>query len=826
MTPPPLRDHELGPDEEHLPLWHRVWESRRPLMAPKSSYGSDPFRIVEKRFTPDYIPQVETLFTLSNGFVGVRGCVEETRPIHNRATLMNGFHETWPIVYGEDAFGFAKTGQTIVPVPDGTIVKLYVDDEPFEVTRSEVLEWERVFDLETGMLHRTVVWRMPTGKRLRLQTRRIVSFEHRHLMMIDYQVEVLDEPALLTISSELVNHSHEPGAGMGDPRQARKFDGDVLLPVDFSLTDDRALFSLRTQHSGMTVAVGMQHEVSTRCNTEQRHEGAVDHARFVLRVEAEPNEPVALTKYVSYHMSERTGSEELCFRVGLTLDRALQLGADEIAEQHRRRVSEFWQTSDVVIEGAPELQQAIRFSLFQVFQASARADNHGIPAKGLTGTGYEGHYFWDTEIYVLPFLTYTLPQVAENVLQFRARLLDAARERASEVGHRGALYPWRTIDGREASAYYAAGTAQYHINADIMFGLQKYVRATGDMQLLTGKGAEMLVETARLWYDLGFFNERRDGRFCINGVTGPDEYTTVVNNNLYTNLMARDNLLAASDVVGWLREQHPEEFDVLVRRTHLRDGEEKDWREAGHLMYVPFDEQAQVHLQDDDFLDREVWDFAGTPADKYPLLLHFHPLEIYRHQVIKQADVVLATFLLGWNFTHEEKRRVFEYYDPLTTGDSSLSACIQAVMASELGLMAKACEYFADAVLVDLVDLAGNVRDGLHIASSGGVWIALVYGFGGLRDHWGDLHFQPVIPDGWDRLRFNIRRRRSVIEVDIRPDEVGYRLIEGPQTIVYHWDQPITLEPGGTAALPHPRREDVPRLTPDQHEAPPEMFIS
>ncbi|MEZ5205762.1 MAG: glycosyl hydrolase family 65 protein [Acidimicrobiales bacterium] len=826
MTPPRGTEaHEHDPTSDQ-PLWERVWESRRALMAPRSSYAIDPYRIVERRFTPDYIPQTETLFTLSNGFLGVRGSVEEVRPVHSRASFMNGFHETWPITYGEEAFGFAKVGQTIVPVPDGTLIKLYVDDEPFEVTRAEVLEWERVFDMRRGVLERTVVWRMPTGKRLRLRTRRIVSVEHRHLMLNDYEVEVLDEPALLTISSELVNHRHDAGAATDDPRQARRFEGDVLVPVDFALGEDRAVFSLRTAHSGMTVAVGMQHEVRSAGHTEQRLEGAVDHARFVLRVEAEPKQPVAITKYVSYHMSERTASDELCFRVGLTLDRAVQVGRDAIATQHEQRVAEFWDGADVVVEGAPELQQAIRFSLFQVFQASARGDNHGIPAKGLTGTGYEGHYFWDTEIYVLPMLTYTMPKVAENVLQFRARMLDAARERAREVGHRGALYPWRTIDGREASAYYAAGTAQYHINADIMFGLQKYVRATGDLQLLTGKGAEMLVETARLWYDLGFFSDRRDGRFCINGVTGPDEYTTVVNNNLYTNLMARDNLLAASDVVGWLRERHPEEYEVLVRRTRLTADEEAAWREAGHLMYVPFDEQAQVHLQDDDFLEREVWDFAGTPPDKYPLLLHFHPLEIYRHQVIKQADVVLATFLLGWNFTHEEKRRIFEYYDPLTTGDSSLSACIQSVMAAELGLMSKACEYFADAVLVDLVDLAGNVRDGLHIASAGGVWVALVYGFGGLRDHWGDLHFQPVIPDGWTRLSFRVRRRNAVIEVDIADDAVTYRLLDGPPTVIYHWDQPVQLEAGSAESRPHPSREDVPRLAPDELEAPPEMFIA
>jgi len=391
-------------------------------------------------------------------------------------------------------------------------------------------------------------------------------------------------------------------------------------------------------------------------------------------------------------------------------------------------------------------------------------------------------------------------------------MLDRARERAREVGHRGALYPWRTINGEEASAYYAAGTAQYHINADVVWAMRKYLRATGDVDIVANPGFEVLVETARLWVDLGFFSSRLDGEFVLNGVTGPDEYTTVVDNNLYTNLMARENLLAAADAADWLRSHRPEDYQEVVRRTKLVEDEIATWRRAGESMHVPRDDKERLYLQDDGFLHREVWDFANTPEDKYPLLLNYHPLEIYRHQVIKQADVVLATFLIGNWFTHSDKRRVFEYYDPITTGDSSLSSSVQSVVATELGLMQNGVEYVAHSALVDLLDLAGNVRDGIHLASAGGTWAALVHGFGGFRDHDGQLRFQPAIPKGWESLTFRLRHRSAVIEVAASHDSVTYQLVEGTRATVHHWDEKIILDPSASATRRNPRREELPRL--------------
>jgi alpha,alpha-trehalose phosphorylase len=443
-----------------------------------------------------------------------------------------------------------------------------------------------------------------------------------------------------------------------------------------------------------------------------------------------------------------------------------------------------------------EIQQAIRFNLFHILQASARAEDAGVPAKGLTGQAYEGHYFWDTEIYLLPFLIYTSPRIARNLLTLRYRMLPQARARAKELGHRGAMYPWRTINGEEASAYYEAGTAQYHINADIMYAVRKYVQATGDELFLYECGAEMLVESARLWLDLGFYSERKGGQFCINAITGPDEYNAIVNNNAYTNLMARENLRYAAQVVSALRISHPDAYSRLVRETALEPTEIDAWLQAAEKMYVPYDGNLRIIPQDDGFLEKEPWDFRNTPSDHYPLLLFYHPLDIYRKQVIKQADVVLAMFLLGPSFSLDEKKRNFEFYDSFTTGDSSLSSCIEAIIAGQTGDVEKAIRYGMAALLMDLADIGGNVKDGCHIASMGGTWMMLVYGLAGMSDNDGTLSFWPRrAPEDNAILQFPVTYRGQMLEVRVSAAEAEYTLRQGGSLVIRHETEEIRLTP-------------------------------
>lgn len=762
---------------------------------PDDQYPVDEWQLIEREFSQFYLPRLETLLSLSNGYLGMRGTHDEGRPVAERGTYINGFHETWPIQHAEHAFGFATTGQTIVNVPDARTFHLYVDDEPLFLETADLQSYERVLDMRAGTLTRELEWLTPAGKRVRVRSQRMASFEHRHLLAVRYEVTLLDAAAPVVISSHIRNQQddREPG---GDPRKARAFADRVLEPQGHEADDRRSVLTYRVANSGMTLACGIDHVIETDAAHSYHSEADADLGKTVVVVDAEVGTTIRIYKFAAYHTSRDTPTRQLADRCRRTLDRAVRDGFEALLDTQRSYLDDFWDRSDVQVRGNPAVQQAVRWNLFQLIQAAGRAEGTGIPAKGLTGSAYEGHYFWDTDIYVLPFLIYTAPRIARNLLRFRHRLLDHARRRAREVSQRGGLFPWRTINGEEASAYYEAGTAQYHINADIVYALRKYVEATGDTELRDTLGAEILVETARLWQDLGFYRDNGEGTFHIYGVTGPDEYTTLVNDNTYTNVMARSNLRFAAEVVGAVRSGDPDRYATLHRETGVTADEITEWERAADAMFVPYDQVRGIHPQDTNFLDKEVWDFAATPRDKYPLLLHFHPLVIYRFQVIKQADIVMAMFLLSHEFSRQQKQRNFDYYDPLTTGDSSLSPCIQSVIAAELGYEDKAIEYFRNAVFMDLADVAGNTADGVHVASAGGVWLATVYGFGGLRDSDGQLSFDPRLPLAWDGLRFPLRVRGRRLDVDVTHDAVTYELTGDEALTIVHQGQPVELSPG------------------------------
>ncbi|SFV38183.1 glycoside hydrolase family 65 protein [Hyphomicrobium facile] len=774
-----------------------------PLRPPSHDYPADEWNIIEKGYHPEFLAQLETVMAVGNGYLGMRGCPEEGGPNAENATLINGFYETWPIVYGEDAYGFAKTGQTICNVTNSKIIKLFVDDEPFWLPHATLKHYERRLNMKSGTLDRELIWETPAGKHVSITSRRLISFVHRHVAAISYRVTLLNAEASIVISSEMATNELNVRTNQFDPRQARVFSGRVLHGRANYSRDRRIVLCHATERSRLTLTCATDHKLETACPHAYKAVHNEDFGQVAFTVEAKPDCPIHLTKYIVYHTSHTASPEELCGRAEWALDRTTAQGFERLLAAQENYLDDFWHHSDVQVKDIREdrakrttieIQQAIRFNLFHILQASACADDEGVPAKGLTGQSYEGHYFWDAEIYLLPFLIYTSPRIARNLLTFRYKMLPQARARAKELDQRGAMFPWRTINGEEASAYYAAGTAQYHINADIMYALRKYVEATGDEQFLWDYGAEMLVETARLWLDLGFYSDAKGGKFCINAVTGPDEYNTVVNNNAYTNLMARENLRFAARTVDDLRAGEPEAYSVLVHKTALEHSEVAAWARAAEHMYVPYDERLKIIPQDDSFLDKEPWDFRSTPRDHYPLLRFYHPLNIYRKQVIKQTDVILAMFLLGDAFSTETKKRNFDFYDPLTTGDSSLSTCVEAIIAAQAGDMEKAVRYGMAALLMDLADVGGNVKDGCHIASMGGIWMLLTYGFGGMRDDGGKLSFRPRrAPQVNAILRFPVMYRGQMLEVEIRQEKVEYTLREGKSLVIRHETEEIQL---------------------------------
>ncbi len=775
------------------------------------------WRIAEPGCDIHRIDKYETLFALGNGNLGLRGDFEEKVPAFHRGTYINGFFEKEPIAYGETAYGYAENHETILNLPDAKLIALSVGGEEFRLDSVELQSYERYLDLRSGLLIRAVRAVLPSRVLIEVRSTRMVSLERQSIGAIGYEARVLDtpdgRPVAVRLESRVEGRAANRGGG-SDPRVGSKIARDAYSITRLECDDAETRLLIATKNSGLAATVQVRHTWDGPATFA--HSSAADSSStaHLWKGTIGPGQRIALVKYMAYCMAPVGGANLLWESAHEELLGASRDGFETLLREQREFLADFWARADVVVEGRPDVQQALRFNLFHVLQSSGRSGKTSIAAKGVTGEGYEGHYFWDTEIYVCPFFTYTKPEFARSLLEFRYSLLEKARKRARVMAENGALFPWRTIDGEETSAYYPAGTAQYHIDADIVYAMEKYCEATGDTEFLYGPAAEVALETARLWASLGHCGA--DGRFRIDEVTGPDEYTALVDNNAYTNLMAKNNLRFAARTLSAMREKKPESFDALKRNTALEDSEIEAWQRIADSMYLPYDQKTGLYAQDDSFMQKEAWPFRTTPPEQYPLLLHFHPLVIYRHQVLKQPDLVLAQFLLSEQFTLAEKIRNFRFYEPLTTGDSSLSHCIQSIMASETGDGRAAYDYFMKTVRMDLDDMHGNSRDGIHTAAMAGSWLAVVYGFAGFRDRSTSergirYSFNPRLPAGWRRLAFSLQFGPSRLSIDIGTKAVRYSLESAsrgdggrgrPETFTFlHKKQKISLKTGESALV-------------------------
>jgi alpha,alpha-trehalose phosphorylase len=773
-----------------------------------------PWEIREVELDLDVLAQMESVLALSNGHVGLRANLDEGEPHGIPGTYLNGVYEARPLPYAEAGYGYPEAGQTVVNVTDGKLIRLLVDDEPFDVRYGRLLSHTRVLDMRAGTLWREVEWRSPAGQAVRVTSVRLVSLVQRAVAAIHYEVQPLESSARLVIQSELVANAQLPGPQDEDPRAAAAL-RTPLVAEHAAVHAERVSLVHRTRASGLRVAAAMDHLVEGSEGTETSAEAAGDLGRFTVTCDVPADATLGVTKFLAYGWSAARSLPAMVDQVEAALAEARHTRWDGLRASQREALDDFWSRSDVELDGDPELQQAVRFGLFHALQASARAEQRAIPAKGLTGPGYDGHAFWDSETFVLPMLTYTAPRAARDALLWRHSTLPLARARAALLGLRGAAFPWRTIRGEECSGYWPAGTAAFHVSADVAYAVVRYVEATEDRAFEREAGVEMLVETARLWRSLGH-HDPVDG-FRIDGVTGPDEYSPVADNNVYTNLMAQRNLSAAADAA----ERHAES----ARGLGVDDAEIAAWRTAADAMVVPWDEQLRVHPQAENFTRHQEWDFAATGPESYPLLLHYPYFDLYRKQVIKQADLVLALHLRGDAFTDEEKARDFEYCERRTVRDSSLSACSQAVIAVEVGHVELAYDYFAEAALMDLHDLQHNARNGVHIASLAGAWIAAVAGLGGMRDYGGALTFAPRLPEDLGRLAFRLLHRGRRLKVEVENESASYTLLSGDPLEVRHHGEPIRLTRDAPVTRPVPAPPDRERPSQPPGRAPTERRL-
>ena len=746
----------------------------------------------------DSSPHARTLFALGNGRLGLRGSLEEDADVADQA-FVNGFYETWPIAYPEDAYGLAHSGQTIQPVPNPTGFTLRVNGTSFDPHRAVVREYSRTLDLRTGRLHRRLIWETPDGIPVTIESTRLVSAAHPGLARMSYRVRPVRDADVEITHWLTLPHTGSAGDG-DDPRCSTRLDDSLHVVRTGDPRDPIVEVLVRAADSGIGVACAVAHQVE--CDTPVQTTNVEEPGRIGRRVIARlgAEDGITLTAVASYSTDGPLMTDESVPSPDEELLESARAGLGDagLLEIQEQVMAAWWARADIDVDVDERTQGAIRWNLFQTFQATALLDGHGMPAKGLTGDGYDGHTFWDAEAMVLPSLVYTQPHLARSMLSYRSSTLPRARQRAAELHHGGALYPWRTIDGREASAFFEAGTAQYHIDADIAYAVNRYVRATSDMDYLRSEGIDILVETARLWACTGFFDSA--GKFHIHGVTGPDEYSALVDDNTYTNVMAAANFDAAVHWLDYLRRVDEQSWAQACERLGVSDEETALWTRASESMTIVYDEALGVHGQDAGFLTHKVWDFASTPAEMYPLLLHYHPLTIYRHQVLKQADLVLALINRPDLFSPEEMLADFDYYDPLTTGDSTLSASPQAIMAARVGHLDLAEAYFRMSLFIDLDDTHGNAKDGVHVANSASVWTTLVMGFAGFSDYDG-FRLDPHLPPAWKRLSFHVSLGDSCLQVAITPDDATITLVSGPPVRLTVHGQDLTVTSRTTVPL-------------------------
>ncbi|MBP2098961.1 glycoside hydrolase family 65 protein [Enterococcus rivorum] len=716
--------------------------------------------------SPEYL---ETLFTLSNGHVGVRASepIKRGFVVGNPGTFMNGFYDSYPIVYGEWAYGYAKNHQTIVKLPDIRGIVLEIEGERSDQSQWSITKEAFYLDMHRGKLEESYLIRTKNNKQLKLTIQSFTSFKYREIYASKYSISESNFAGEVIIEKDLqlLNLKQTKLTDTSDPRVASS---KSQLKMAYR---NSQIASLTTEQSQQTVLFT---QMNQQTGELQSVDPLISRASILVQprsIKSAINVVAFSDFYVDTKVTEQTVEDFQKRLTGMTYE--------ELLIQQEQMVNDFWTVSDIRIDGHEALQKGLRFNLFHLFQSAGREGKTNYSAKGLTGEGYEGHYFWDTEMYILPFFIYTQPEIAKELLSYRHYILPKAKERAKEMGQKGALFAWRTINGEEASAYYPAGTAQVHINADISYAFQLYEKVTGDSAFIKEVGAEVIYETARFWLSYGsWIKKNGKQQFCINGVTGPDEYTALVNNNYYTNKMAQNNLRYAVE----LAERY---HNLSVQNEYA------DWRKAAEAIYLPYDEETKRVKQDDSFFEKEVWPFSQTPKENYPLLLHYHPMVIYKYQVCKQADALLAELLFPQDYSKEQIIRDYEYYESVTTHDSSLSRSVFSILASRTDQPEKGYSYFMDTALMDLTDLQGNVKDGIHAANMGGSWLSMIYGFAGLSYLEDKIVVRNHLPEEIKELEFKLKIAGNLIAFHISLKRISAEIKEAGKPITITADKSV-----------------------------------
>lgn len=738
----------------------------------------------------------ETIFTVANGYLGIRGFFEEGlskdyAKYTDRTTMINGIYEYHQYNHVWRRPGYPLRYHSIVCQSDPFDISISVDGEPIAVTNSEcVSDYERILDMRDGTVTRSLVYTAQSGARVKCTFVRFASQNDKHLAMDKISVEALTDCRVAVRSSLSLPRgcgeiNEDTGAVSGDIfGNARMKHIDTLQTV---------FYQTNISEFGISVAALDDFDGDHRAFADSRCIGS----EYVYELKA--GEKAEGARYAAYATNRDFPDFEN--ETVKKVRSACENGFDAELESSRRHIDAFWKNANVEIDGDVLVQQGLRFSAFHIFQSTGKDGITNISANGLTGTAYSGHTFWDTEVYMMPMYIYTNPEIARQLILYRYNILDKARERAAQMDDQGALYAWNTINGEECGHVFEAATAQYHINNDIFYSIYRYYEATQDEQFIVDYCAEMLFETSKCLAHRGCFVPTRGNKFCINVICGPDEYNPIVDNNLYTNVLTQKQLNFTLKVRDMLQEKYPEKLRQLREKCGVDDEEFALWKRAADNMYLPYSKELDMYMQDDNFIYKDPIDIEKIPREKMPLLSHLHPLNLWRYQVCKQADIVLLCFICSEFFTLEERKKIFDYYEPKTIHESSLSASIHSIVACDIGNTGEAYGYLKQSSRMDLDNVKGNTRRGLHAACMGAAWMMVVNGYAGLRIYNDTLHFRPFMQESWNKYRFTVLFRGTRLDVTVDKKGTTYTVLEGKAITIEHYGEKYLVE--DVLTIPH-----------------------
>ncbi|MDR7870374.1 MAG: beta-phosphoglucomutase [Tissierellaceae bacterium] len=715
----------------------------------------------EEGLNIERLPLLETLMSLGNGYMGTRGYLEEFEyPGSVRGNYINGIYERVPMVHAEWAWGFPLESDRMPNLIDLLNITIFLDGE--EVTiKGNILDFNRELDYQGGLSLRSYKYVTKSGKIAEISFEQLLSFPYKELrtwtakVAYDGEIQIINK-----IDFKITNMSSKD-----DPRIAPTKIPLVNVKKSYYESNE-GKFLLETIRSGLKIKIDFI--------DEGKFDSSWDIEDEIMNIIFTSHGRLEINRIIKYWDSIRNNVSEF-------------ISKEELYKKQREYLKSFNNRCSIDFLDNEELDNAIDFMEFHMLQSTTQDPYGNIAAKGLSGEGYEGHYFWDTEIFLFPLWILWDEDRAKNLLLYRYNLLEEARNRAKEMGHlKGVCFPWRTISGIESSGYFPAGSAQFHNNFDIAYTFIQWWLANNDMDFLVDYSMELLLETARTGLEIGSFQS--DG-FHIHGVTGPDEYTAMVSDNYYTNKMAQYNLKWTVKLWNMLKEERVKDYLILKEKLNIEDEEIRDMESAANEMVLLYDEDKGIIAQDSTFLSKPLW---PTENQLRPLLLHYHPLTIYRHQILKQADTVLALYLIP-DVDENVMKRTYYYYENINTHDSSLSPCISGLVACRLNDEKLAYKYFMDTVYMDLKDLNQNTSVGLHMANMGGSLLSVLSGFGGIRIKEDGLHIDPFIPKKLGRIKFRFIWRKTVLEIFLDGEKVDIRKISGPSVEVVLQGKRITV---------------------------------